>query len=105
MLGSKKPSGIPWQACIAWIGPNKIDKSLATQAGTPDKVLSILKDAFGKMSKDPQFDDMMKKLISDVYDVNIGDETDLLMKQVLEAPPEATEYARGLQKNFDIISK
>ncbi len=105
LLLDKKPTGIPWQAYVAFIGPKLIDKPLAAPPGTPDNVMAMLTDALSKTAKDPQFDDMVKKMVSDMYDVGIGNETDSLMKQVIDAPPEALEYAKNLQIKFGIISR
>lgn len=91
-LGNKKPTGIPWQAYIAWVGPGVVDKTIAASPSTPDNLMAILTDAYLKMSKDPQFDSTVKKMVSEVYDVTTGKETDELMKAILSVPPEAVQY-------------
>ncbi len=105
MLGAKKPTGVPWQAYIAWMGPNLVDKSLAAPQRTPDNVMSILTDSFAKMSKDAQFNDMVKKTVTDVYDISVGKETDDLVKLVLSTSPEALAYAQDLQRKFGIAAQ
>ncbi len=100
-LGSKKPSGIAWQAYLGWVGPGVIDKTLAASQGTPDNIMAILTDSYARMAKDPQFDTTIKKLVSEVYDVTIGKETDALMKEILTVPPEAVKYQQDLKaKHF-----
>jgi len=43
------------------------------------------------MSGDPIFDKMVKKMVSDVYDVNVGAETTAILKEVLDVPQEALD--------------
>ncbi len=105
VLGDKKPGGLPWQAYFAWIGSSQVDKSLSAPAGTPDNVMSILTEALARTSKDPEFDSMVKKLISEVYSVSVGKETDELVKRVIIIPPEAFGYITELQNKSGILSK
>lgn len=105
ILGAKKPSGIPWQSFLAFIGPTAVDKALAAPPKTPDNVMAILTGAFGKMARDPQFDEIIKKMVTETYDVGLGNETDSLLRQVLDVPPEAINYTRDLQIKFGIIAK
>ncbi len=105
VLGAKKPQGLPWQAFLVWNGPGLIDKALAAPPRTPDNVMSILTEAYARMVKDPQFDSMTKKTVSDVYDVLVGQDVDALLKEVLEAPPEAVNYGQELAAKFGLIRK
>jgi hypothetical protein len=57
------------------------------------------------MSKDPQFDQMVRKQVSEVYKVGIGAETDKILKEVLSAPPEALEYNKKLQIKAGVTAK
>ncbi|MDP2719667.1 MAG: tripartite tricarboxylate transporter substrate-binding protein [Dehalococcoidia bacterium] len=104
LLGDKKPTGIPWQAYLAWVGPGLVDKNLAAPPGTPDNIMKILIDAFEKMTRDPTFVANVKKTVSEVYDVGIGKETEEMMANILDAPLEAIEYSKSLQKKYKIIS-
>lgn len=105
LLGSKKPTGVAWQAYIVFVGPNLVDKFLVAPPGTPDNIVNILTDAYSKMAKDAQFDAMIKKTVSDVYEVGIGKEVETMIKQIVEAPPEALNYSRELQQKFGIIAR
>jgi tripartite-type tricarboxylate transporter receptor subunit TctC len=103
VLGTKKPTGIPWQAYIAWLGGDLVDKFLVAPRNTPKEYASILIGAFDKMAKDPQFDERVKRMVSNVYEVGVGKETGDLLKEVLGAPLEAVEYGRKLQIKFGLI--
>ncbi len=105
VLGAKKPSGLPWLGYNAWRLPGYIDKLISAPPGTPANVMNILTEAVRAMSKDPKFDDMVKKLISPVYSLGIGQEAAILVKEVLETPPEAFEYGASLQLKFGITVK
>src|SRR5918992_6126939 len=41
LLGSKKPSGISWQAYQAWAGAPELDKFLVAPEGTPDALVNV----------------------------------------------------------------
>jgi len=99
VLGNRKPTGLPWQAFMAWIGPSLVDKFLSAPPNTPDKYVSILRNAFAQASKDPKFDDQMRK-VSEDYVVGIGDETERLLKNSVGVPREAVAYAEELKLKF-----
>lgn len=105
LLGDKKPNGVAWQSFMNWIAPGLVDTFLAAPPKTPDNVMAILLDAYTKMSKDSQFDDMIKKSVNPVYQVNIGKDTHDLVNQVLVVPPEVATYTRELLKNADLLAR
>ncbi len=104
VLGKKKPTGLPWQAYMAWVGAGDVDKFLVAPRNTPKQYMSILTSALEKVSKDPKFDEMVKRMVSEIYDVGIGEETTNLLKEVLTVPPEALDYGRNLQTKFGLIA-
>ena len=104
VLGKKKPTGIPWQSYVAWRASGDVDQILSTPPNTPKQYTSILIDAFRNMSKDPQFDAKVKSMISEVYDVGIGQETSDLLKDALAVSPEILDYTRSLQIKFGLIA-
>lgn len=105
LLGNKKPTGIPWEAFIAWAAPSLVDKWYAAPPATPDNVMSLLTDAFTRMAADPQFDTMVKKMgVAEVYTVGIGKEVETTVKEILASRPEALDYGVDLQRKFGIIA-
>lgn len=104
LLGKQKPTGLSWQAYMAWTGPEEVDKFLVAPRNTPKEFVSILVGAFEKMSKDPQFDQRVKKMVSDFYGLGVGNETGELLKEVLAAPPEALDYGRNLQAKYGLVA-
>lgn len=105
LLGNKKPTGLPWQAYLSWVGPELVDKFLAAPPKTPDSIMGIITDAYVKMTKDPQFDAQIKKMIADTYDFTVGKQADELVNLILAAPPEAVDYTLDLERKFGIIAK
>ncbi len=105
LLGSKKPSGFPWEAFETWTAPALIDKWYAAPPGTPANIMSILTNAFRAMSKDPQFDSTAKKMIDSAYSVGVGEETANMVKKVVAGPREAYKYGIDLQRKFGIVAK
>jgi tripartite-type tricarboxylate transporter receptor subunit TctC len=105
ILGSKKPTGVPWQAYIAWRGADLVDKYLSAPPGTPDNIVAILVEAFTKMSKDPEFDQMMKKQVSESYTICVGQETTDIINQLVSVSPEALDYMKEMQRKAGIIAK
>ncbi len=102
ILGSKAPTGVSKQAYMAWIGSLLVDKGVVAPPKTPDNVVEILRDAFVKAAADPVFDEKVKKLVSEVYSAGTGKEGDAQVKELIETPPAAMDYAVQLQKKFGI---
>ena len=104
VLGPKKPTGIAWQAYMAWIGAGDVDKFLVAPRNTPKELAAILIDGFAKVAKDPEFDQRVKRMVSEIYDVGVGQETADILKEVLTVPPEALDYGRNLQTKYGVIA-
>ena len=104
VLGKKKPTGLAWQGYRAWVASVEVDKFLVAPRNTPKKYVTILRTAFEKTSKDPKFDQLVKRLVSEVYEVGVGQETADTINEVLAAPPAALEYGVSLQRKFGVIA-
>ena len=102
MMGNKKPTGIAWEAYLSAIAPGMVFKFTCAPRGTPDNIVNILVDAYTKMAKDPQFNDMLKKSFAEEYDINTGKDTQDLLKAALDVSPEAIAYIDGLFKKFGL---
>ncbi len=105
LMGDKKPTGAAWQSYLAWIGPSMIDKFLIVPPGTPDNITNILVDAYSKMSKDAKFDEMVKKMVGEPYDVGIGKDTGNVVKELVNTPQDALQYGIELQKKYGLIGR
>ncbi len=101
-MGNKKPTGIPWKAYLAWISGKEVDKFLSAPPGTPDKYVSVLVEAFEKMSKDPEFDTLVKRMVTDVYVVSVGQDTADLVRHALDVNKESLDYIAMLLKKYGL---
>ncbi len=102
VLGENKPEGIPWEAYMAFVGPQLVDKLLLAPPGTPPEIIDILIDAYTKVSKDPEFDRRIRQREGEVYGVRFGEETVTLLMEVLTASPAALDYFNELQSKLGI---
>ncbi len=102
VLGEKRPEGLPWEAYMGWILPQQTDKLLLAPPGTPPEITDVLRDAYAKMVRDPEFDKIMRQRVNESYGVGIGEETATLIREALTMTPEALDYIKELQHKFGI---
>lgn len=103
VLGDKKPTGIPWQALVANSASLTIDKFTVAPPGTPDDTMTILTDAFARMSSDSEFTGMLKKTYSEVFSTTTGKDVTNLMRDIMGVPPEVAGYSETLLRKFGVI--
>lgn len=78
--------------------PFYIGRPLLISPGTPQERLKLLREAYSKMLKDPEFLDEAKKQKLDV-DPSTGEELEALVKQILEQPKEVIDRGKELAGN------
>jgi tripartite-type tricarboxylate transporter receptor subunit TctC len=66
--------------------------------GTPPDRIKILREAFAKTLKDPELLAEAKKSRMDV-DYSSGEELEILVKEVLDQPPDVVEQVRKILGN------
>jgi hypothetical protein len=103
LFGDKRPTGVAWEAFMAAISPTFIYKLIAAPRGTPDEIMNVLIEAYGKMGQDPNCTKPWKRMVAPLCLVGSGEETTSLLSQVLDVPPEALEYTNNLKRKFGII--
>lgn len=103
VLGDKKPAGVPWQGFLAAYMPQIVYKFTVVPPGTPENITKILTDAYARMNADPKFHDLLGKTFGEVYAISVAKDTDKLMRESLDVPPEAIDYVDGLVRKFGII--
>ncbi|MBI4332551.1 MAG: hypothetical protein HY673_14865 [Chloroflexi bacterium] len=103
ILGDRKPSGLPWQGYIAAVMPQTVYKFTVAPPGTPENIMKILTDAYGRMAADPKFGELLDKTFGEVYVISVGQETDRLIKLTLDVSPEAVDYVDTLSRKFGIL--
>jgi tripartite-type tricarboxylate transporter receptor subunit TctC len=76
----------------------EIGRSLVVSSGTSQERLKLLREAYSKMLKDPEFLDEAKKQKLDV-DPSTGEELEALVKQIMEQPKEVIDRVKELVGN------
>ena len=73
----------------------EIGRSLVVSPGISQERLKLLREAYSKMLKDPEFLDEAKKQKLDV-DPSTGEELEALVKQIMEQPKEVVDRVKEL---------
>ena len=100
-LQGKLPSGVQAKAFNYWFGLVVLDKWLALPPDTPAPILQVYRDAFDKMSKDPEFIERGKKMSED-FAPQAGKDVEDLLKTLGDTTPEALDYIKNMLKGQGI---
>ena len=101
-LGDKKPSGVAWQAYRVWTRPSDVDKFLSVPKGTPDNVVKILRDAWGKMVEDPKFQADATKFFGEAWLQRDGPTTAKLVLEATNATQEVKDFLLKIRKEYGL---
>jgi tripartite-type tricarboxylate transporter receptor subunit TctC len=102
LLGSKKPSGIAWQAYQAWVGSSDLDKFLVAPEGTPDNLVKILREAFTKVMKDPEVDKEGDKFFGDGWKPVSAEKLETVIREEIAIPKEAKDYIIKMRQKYNL---
>jgi tripartite-type tricarboxylate transporter receptor subunit TctC len=102
LLGAKRPSGIPWQAYLTWVGPSLIDKILAAPPGTPDHIVKVLREAFVRMREDPDFKRQGDKFFGEVWGIMPGEEAEPMIRDATTLTKEVSDYLTYIRKKYGL---
>ena len=102
VLGDKRPSGIPWRAYNVWAGPSDIDKIIAVQPGTPDKLVTMIREAFQKLVKDPEAIAVSNRFFGDAWAARGAKETESLVREITNVSEEVKQYLRNLRTKYGL---
>jgi tripartite-type tricarboxylate transporter receptor subunit TctC len=78
-----------------WLAVATMDKWLGILAQTPPDVVEAYRDAFKKLSKDPDFLQQGRKLSEDLVPMSVG-EVEALIKTLAATSPQAVQYMSTL---------
>jgi len=84
-----------------WEALNNGDKWIALPAGTPDNIVAAYRDAFEKMSTDPEFLDKGEK-ISDGFEPMTAKDVETVAITLKTTPAESLEYTKNLMRKQGI---
>jgi tripartite-type tricarboxylate transporter receptor subunit TctC len=74
-----------------WSAMAVMDKWMALPPKSPQAMLGVYREAYGKVARDPEFLDRGKK-ISDDFEPMLSKDVETLVHKLGSLPPEATEY-------------
>jgi tripartite-type tricarboxylate transporter receptor subunit TctC len=102
LLGTKKPTGISWQAYQAWAGAPELDKYLVAPEGTPEHLVKTLRAAFMKVMKDPEVDKEGDKFFGDGWRAIRAEKLETVIRDHATIPKEAKDYITKLRQKYNL---
>ena len=100
LLGSKKPTGLSWQAYQSWAGAPELDKYLVAPEGTPDHLIKLLREAFMQVMKDPEVDKDGDKFFGDGWRAHSAEKIEGVIREHIAIPKEAKDYITKCGRNI-----
>jgi tripartite-type tricarboxylate transporter receptor subunit TctC len=101
-LGAKKPTGLAWQAFVAWAGSPDLDKFLVAPPGTPDHLMHSLREAFAKLMKDPEVDKEGDKFFGDGWKPITAERLEELIREQTSISKDAKEFITKLRQKYNL---
>jgi tripartite-type tricarboxylate transporter receptor subunit TctC len=102
MLGAKRPSGVPWQAYLAWSGSSELDKLIYVPESTPDHLVKTLREAFQKAMNDPEVDKEGDKFFGDGWRPVSGKRMTDVVREHTAIPKEAKDFIFTMRKKYGL---
>jgi tripartite-type tricarboxylate transporter receptor subunit TctC len=84
-----------------WEALNNGDKWMALPPATPDNIVAAYREAFAKMSKDPEFLERGEK-ISDGFVPMTGPDIEVVARTLADTPAESLEFNKNLMRKQGI---
>jgi tripartite-type tricarboxylate transporter receptor subunit TctC len=97
LMKGKTKDPLAEKAFAHWRSLTTVDKWVALVPGTPDEILAVYRDAFIKVSADPDFLAQGTKISDGFFPMSASDTEDLIVT-LANTPPEALEYTKGLMR-------
>jgi tripartite-type tricarboxylate transporter receptor subunit TctC len=102
LLGSKKPTGLSWQAYQSWAGAPELDKYLVAPEGTPDHLIKLLREAFMQLMKDPEVDKDGDKFFGDGWRAHNAEKIEGVIREHIAIPKEAKDYITKMRQKYNL---
>ena len=100
LLGSRRPSGAPWQAYISWAGSDSAGRPLYAPPKTPREMVRALREAFSRIKDDKEFKSDLERVAGEDADVLLANEAEPILKQLLLVTPEVRDFTNALLKKY-----
>ena len=101
-LGAKKPTGLAWQAFVAWAGSPDLDKFLVAPPETPDHLIKLLREAFAKVMKDPEVDKEGDKFFGDGWKPVTAERLEAIIREQTSISKEAKDFITKLRQKYNL---
>lgn len=102
LLGDKKPTGVSWQAYKFFAGPGDLDKPIFLPPRTPDNITSMIREAYLKLAKDPDFKKATTKFFGKGWVVRGAEETEALVRETTSPSREVRDFLFKLRKKYGL---
>jgi tripartite-type tricarboxylate transporter receptor subunit TctC len=101
-LGPKKPTGLAWEAFVAWAGSPDLDKFLVAPPETPDQLVKSLREAFAKVMKDPEVDKEGDKFFGDGWKPITAERIEALIHEQTSISKDAKDFITKLRQKYNL---
>jgi len=102
LLKSKKLTPVEWQGYLSWAGSQQADRWFALPPGTPKEYVRLYRRAFEKVTKDPEFDKLVRKQSEKDIRPIYGEELTKIIRDLVHTPDEAMTYANRLRAKYGL---
>jgi tripartite-type tricarboxylate transporter receptor subunit TctC len=102
VLGAKRPSGLAWQAYLAWGGPSELDKFLVVPENTPEPIVKLLRQAFQKSMSDPEVQKDGDKFFGEGWKAYPGERIETVIRDHTSIPKEAKNFITNMRKKYNL---
>ncbi len=103
VLPSEKKQGARWEAWKAAVIPQAFQYSVGLHPGTPRERITVLSQAFAKMTQDPEFRSDFEKALGEAPDPIIGEAADRIVKdgvkKLFEDYKAGVDYLRAMAQS------
>src|SRR5918994_4509940 len=103
VLPAEKKLGARWEAWKAAVIPQAFQYSVGLHPGTPRDRVTVLSQAFAKMTQDPEFRADFEKALGEAPDPTIGETADRIVKdgvkKLFEDYKAGVEYLRAMAQS------
>jgi len=101
-LGAKKPTGLAWEAFLAWAGSPDLDKFLVAPPETPDHLIKLLREAFAKVMKDPEVDKEGDKFFGDGWKPITPERLEAIIREQTSISKDAKDFITKLRQKYNL---
>ncbi|MGH7771096.1 MAG: Bug family tripartite tricarboxylate transporter substrate binding protein [Candidatus Binatia bacterium] len=100
LLGSKRPTGAPWQAYISWAGSDSAGRPLYAPPKTSREIVRTWRESFSRIEDDKDFRSDLKRVAGEDAELLLPNEAEPILRQLLSVTPEVRDFTNSLLKKY-----